>query len=280
MTNLELIKFLEAKLASSENNPVVAKWIFCFVNNISEVDLIQHYANQATKKNKCIKYTNQYINGKPLARILKKSSFYGYEFIVNNNVFIPRLETELLVDKLNEITTSNLVKLNILDMCCGCGAIGIAIQLCCHNQHNLTLIDISKKAIKNTSINLQKLGCSGVVYQSDLFCNYKSTKPFDVIIFNPPYIAKSESINKTIKKYDPTQALFANDNGLAVYKKFFATVKPFLNPSNYILGIEIGSQQGKAVSEIVKKLDVGIEIEIIKDYNKLDRFIIARKTNV
>ncbi|MBR2857985.1 hypothetical protein IKE96_02175 [bacterium] len=65
-----------------------------------------------------------------------------------------------------------------------------------------------------------------------------------------------------------------------MYKKFFATVKPFLNPSNYILGIEIGSQQGEAISEIVKKLDVGIEIEIIKDYNKLDRFIIARKTNV
>ena len=280
MTNLEFINLLEKKLEKSNNNPLVAKWIFCFVNKFSELDLIEKYSDIAKNKRLCLKLINQYINGKPLARILKAINFYGYNFKVLNHVFSPRLETELLVDKIKNMISSIENKLNILDMCCGTGVIGISLQLFFNNKHDLTLIDVSKKAVKNTNINLKTLQCLGEVYKSDLFHNFSLNKKFNVVVFNPPYIGCNEIIGKNVSKYDPYNALFAIENGLLIYKNFLRSLKNFLDPNFYILGFEIGHNQSKIVNNLIQEFDNELEIEIIEDYNKLKRFIIARKVNV
>lgn len=275
MTVQELLVQLENELEDNNENPMIAHWVLQHSYGLnSDLELIKLLTNKAIKIKYCFDAVKRYINGEPLARILGKTQFYYQEFIVNDDVFCPRLETEILVDNVIKLCKSK-TSLKILDLCCGTGVIGISLKLALNKQTKVSVADINENAVKNAIINAQQHNCEIIAHHSNFFNNIPQ-QTFDVIVCNPPYIDVNEKIGINVEKFDPQNALFANDNGILAYKEIIDNAKRYLK-SKYLLAFEIGSNQAKIVSSLLKKLDPNLTIEIIQDYNKRDRVIIAKK---
>ncbi len=275
MTVQELLAQLENELEDNNENPMIAHWVLQHYYGLnSNLELTKLLTNKATKIKYCFDAIKRYINGEPLARILGKTQFYYQEFLVNDNVFCPRLETEILVDNVIKLCKSK-TNLKILDLCCGTGVIGISLKLALDKQTKVSVADINKNAVINAVINAQQHNCEIIAYHSNFFNNIPQ-QGFDVIVCNPPYIDMNEKIGINVEKFDPQNALFADDNGILAYKEIIDNAKRYLK-SKYLLAFEIGSNQAKIVSSLLKKLEPNLTIEIIQDYNKRDRVIIAKK---
>lgn len=206
--------------------------------------------------------------GYPAQYIVGDVNFYGHKILVNENVLIPRFETELLVDKtINYIKENFGENIKILDIGTGSGAIAISLKKAFPNS-SVTAVDISDEALilaqKNAKINNVEIN----FIKSDILKNIEGT--FDVVISNPPYIDYSEEIDEKVRKYEPHLALFAQENGLYFYKEIFKNIKPYLN-SKFLLAFEIGETQGEILKLEALKYFENISVE--KDYPGKDRFL-------
>lgn len=266
---------MKQKLISKNENPSIANWIFCEVYNLEDVSKIISIENEdSIHKDKCLSYLDRYLFGEPLARIFKKIHFYYHDFIVYDGVFCPRLDTEILVDKVLQIC-KNKNDLSILDLCSGTGIIGLSLKLALPYS-KVTCVDINRIAIANIKDNAKKLNVNVDAIESNLFNNLQLQK-FNVIVCNPPYISWNEQLPLEIAKFDPNEALFCNDNGLEIYKQIISQIKQYLTLESYLIAFEIGYKQGEFIKQMLCELDNSCIIEIYKDYNYLDRVIIARK---
>lgn len=275
MNNKELILLMQQMLISKGENPSIANWIFCEVNGLEDISEITSIENDtAIELSKYWDYLDRYLAGEPLARIFKKFYFYYHNFSVYDGVFCPRLETELLVDTVVKIC-KNKTKLNILDMCAGTGVIGLSLKLALPNS-NVTCVDINPLAIKNIKDNANKLNANIEVLESNLFNNLHPQK-FNVFVCNPPYIGRDEEVANSVTKYDPDNALFANNNGLEIYEQIITHLNKYLTMDSYLIAFEIGYQQADAIKHLLTQFDDSCIIDIYKDYNYLDRVVIARK---
>lgn len=208
-------------------------------------------------------------DGEPVQYIVGNVDFYGNKIIVNNNVLIPRFETELLVEKtIKYIKNKFNDKIDILDIGTGSGAIAITLdkEINC----NIDGVDISSVAldiakennrINNTNVNL---------FISDVFDNVN--KKYDVIISNPPYISKDEEIMDIVKNNEPHLALYADMDGLYFYDKILKECKNYLK-DNFIIAFEIGWWQADKIVNIANKYLDNVNILVEKDYSDKDRFI-------
>ena len=208
----------------------------------------------------------------PLQHITGSQEFMGLDFKVNEDVLIPRQDTELLVE--NAITYIKSVKGNVdvLDMCTGSGCIAISIDKLCDNAQ-VVGADISKKALEIAEIN-NKENSAGVDFiESDLFENIKEC--FDVIVSNPPYI-ESEKIEKLmpeVRDFEPRIALDGTKDGLEFYRNICNNLSRYLKEQGAVF-FEIGYNQGRSVSKILN--EQGFEkVKIIKDYSQNDRVVFA-----
>lgn len=211
--------------------------------------------------------------GVPVQYIVGNVDFYGNTINVNNNVLIPRFETELLVEKTIKLIKKYFDrKVDILDIGTGSGC--IAISLCKELECNIDGIDISNDALSvarennilnNTSVNF---------YQSDVFSNVKGK--YDVIISNPPYISYDEEIMDIVHNNEPHSALYADDNGLYFYDKILSECKNYLN-DKFIIAFEIGFTQGDSIRDIAYKYLDNALVIIEKDYSNRDRFVFIVK---
>jgi len=207
--------------------------------------------------------------GKPLQYVLGKTSFYGREFIVNENVLIPRFETEQLVEETIKLIKENFkLPINILDIGTGSGNIGITLKKELDNI-NVTMIDISREALDVAEQNKNNLQADVTLIESDLFNNINNK--YDVIISNPPYIKKEEEIEQIVKDNEPHLALYAENNGLACYEKILSNCGKYIN-KNALIAFEIGFKQANEITNIAKKY-LNCEVEVVKDLNGYDRFI-------
>lgn len=227
----------------------------------------------------------------PLDKIIGYTEFFTLKIPYNKNVLTPRVETELLADRLvsdiKDIYKKNKYNnpLALLDLCTGSGCLGLSVA---HNTNIITtLSDISKKAIKiakhNNKINnnLRKeekksaINVNFVV--SDLFDNI--TERFDIIVCNPPYVktADLQKLEIEVRDFDPILALDGGKDGLEFYRKIIAKAPQFLTTDNGLgkIYLEIGVNQSKAIVKLLEKKFE--DIEVIKDYSGIDRFIIAKK---
>ena len=217
--------------------------------------------------NKCLQ---ELKTGKPIQYIIGEVNFYGYDFKVNENVLIPRFETELLVDK----TIKKIKKLfidkpvDIVDLGTGSGCIAITLKK--EINSNVDAIDISKDALKvakdnaiNNHVDINFINTDMTKY---------TEKKYDVIISNPPYIAYDEEIMDIVKNNEPHNALYADDNGLYYYKKIIENI-PKITKEKYLICFEIGFTQSTAIVDIARKYLKDINISVEKDYANLDRFI-------
>ena len=177
----------------------------------------------------------------PLQHILGKACFYGHEFYVNENVLIPRFDTEIIVDEVLKYIKNERrgEALKILDMCTGSGC--IAISLAMENEKLECLgADISLQALEIAQKNKKSLKAGNVdLIQSDLFSKVEGK--FDIIVSNPPYIDKKElnDLSPEVAEHDPHLALFAEDGGLYFYRKIAKEAGAFLNVKGKIF-FEIG----------------------------------------
>ena len=217
--------------------------------------------------NKCLQ---ELLTGKPIQYIIGEVNFYGYDFKVNENVLIPRFETELLVDKtikkIKKIFVDKTV--DIVDLGTGSGCIAITLKK--EINSNVDAIDISKDALKvakdnaiNNHVDINFINTDMTKY---------TEKKYDVIISNPPYIAYDEEIMDIVKNNEPHNALYAEDNGLYFYKKIIENI-PKITKEKYLVCFEIGCTQSTTIVDIARKYLKDINISVEKDYANLDRFI-------
>ncbi len=171
-------------------------------------------------KDTLLQSMNMIIDDYPIDYLINKKNFYGKDFYINENVLIPRPETEELVDWLINDNIDLKDQKNVIDLCSGSGCIGISLDI--NNKYlNVTLSDVSTIALKVCKINKKKLNSNVKIIQLDLNSISTSDKEYDIIISNPPYISLDESnqIGKNVK-YEPDIALFTpKDKPLHFYEK-------------------------------------------------------------
>ncbi len=198
----------------------------------------------------------------PIQKIIGYIEMANVKIDLTKKVLIPRYETEELIYIAIDFIKKFNYK-NILDLGCGSGFIGIAIK---KNIGNINVIqtDVDRRAIKQTVINQKINNTNNLVIKSNMFEKLNDQK-FDLIISNPPYISfnEKEKMSKSVLKYEPLNALFANDNGLEFYKIIDANLCKYLN-NNGMLLVEI--------NHINYKWFINNKYQIIKDINNKYRF--------
>ncbi|MFD1036869.1 peptide chain release factor N(5)-glutamine methyltransferase [Virgibacillus byunsanensis] len=216
--------------------------------------------------------------GKPVQHITGYEYFYGRKFHVNENVLIPRPETEELVQFVIESTLQNNPDqpVTIVDIGTGSGVIAITLALELKNA-TVYATDISEKALDTAKNNAASLGASVHFLQGDFLKPViKHRITADWIVSNPPYIARADepSLADTVKTFDPELALFAEENGLAAYQQIIADLPDVVKPYSHA-AFEIGFEQGESVSTLLKKIYPNSRVTISQDINKKDRIVSA-----
>ena len=205
----------------------------------------------------------------PIQYLIGYVDFYGNKINVNNNVLIPRYETEYLVEK--TINYSKKIfnkKIKILDIGTGSGC--IAISLAKELNSEVTAIDISKKALEVAVENAKENNVNINFKENDMLNGIN--EKYDLIISNPPYIDKNEEIMDMVDKYEPHTALYADNNGLFYYEEILKNIKKNIN-DKFLIAFEIGYTQGEAICSIINKYLANVKISIEKDLSNKDRYI-------
>lgn len=219
----------------------------------------------------------------PVQYVIGHEKFCGLDFIVNEDVLIPRPETELLVEtaRMTILASSKGQVARVLDLCTGSGCIAIALAGALTKDAidcRIVASDISAKALDVARSNAGRLAVSGNIefVYSDLFDNIEG--PFDLIISNPPYIAKFEfeTLQKEVLK-EPRIALDGGRDGLDFYRRIIKDAPSRLNPGGHIL-FEIGFGQASEIRNIIESGGFKVA-EIKKDFSDIDRVIIAEWIN-
>ncbi len=248
------------------------------------------------------------LAGMPLQYITGSQEFMGLSFKVNENVLIPRQDTETLVENALEYMKQADIKQaeepdpvngkmkknkkmkpmhtgewKVLDLCCGSGAIGISLihySVEAGKKIKVTAADVSQKAISVAIDNAAKLQVNKQMnfVHGDLFQPLKkrfSKQKFDLIVTNPPYI-KSEvipTLQREVKDHEPMLALDGGEDGLDFYKIIMLEAKDFLEKGG-VLMMEIGHDQGAEIAEIFDKSQNYSKFKMVKDLAGHDRVAI------
>ncbi len=211
---------------------------------------------------------------KPIAQIIKKKDFWKYEFIVNNNVLIPRPDTEILIEQVLKLV-KNKNRLQILDIGIGSGCILMSIL---KEKKNFigTGVDISNKSLQISKVNGHKLRINNRLRLFKSNIDNFNTGKYDLIISNPPYIKKNnlKCLEKDIG-FEPKQALDGGLDGLSEIRKVINKSSELIKRSGHFI-IEIGFDQKNKVKKILR--DKGFYIKkTVKDLSNHDRCIVSIK---
>lgn len=213
--------------------------------------------------------------GKPLSYVLGYECFYGYNFKVNEDVLIPRPETEELVGlvlSMFDDKFSDREHVSVFDVATGSGAIGITLNL---EERKMDVIasDISMEALKVAKENNDALHanvsfiCGSMLdpfVDRDLHC--------DILVCNPPYIPSEEKMEHSVVDYEPHVALFGGEDGLKFYRDVFEKAHLVLNEKAF-LAFEMGYQQGEALTDLAKEYFKDATITVHKDMAEKDRML-------
>lgn len=211
--------------------------------------------------------------GIPLQHITHKQEFMKMDFFVNEDVLIPRQDTEILVEEVIKIAKKKN-RPKILDLCTGSGAIAISLKKFVPNS-DVYAVDISEKALEIARKNARKLEADVKFIKSNLFENLKKEK-FDIIVSNPPYIKREDIMNLSEEvKNEPQIALDGGIDGLDFYKKISEQAIEYLKLDSYLC-FEIGYNQKNEVIQIIKNKHIYKNVYSKKDLYGNDRIVIAQ----
>lgn len=282
MANLlvsDIIKMAEKQLndAGIDEAKQQAEQIYCLMKNFDKMRFFMQWSKEAgeIEAENYFKLVAQRATYKPIQLIFGETEFMGYPFKVRENVLIPRMDTEVVVEEAEKIAQN---KDSVLDLCCGSGIIGIALmKKAAENKKTLkvTSSDMSEEAVALTAENAQLNGVRLEITQGDLFEPIKKKK-YDLIVSNPPYIESDviPTLDVEVKDYDPLTALDGGEDGLDFYKRIIDEAPEHLKKKGRII-FEIGHNQGTAVAELLKASGAFEDIEITKDLAGHDRAVKA-----
>lgn len=281
------VQFLKDK--NFETPRLDAELLISGALNLKRIDLYVKF-DQPLNENElesCRQVLRRRIAGEPVAYILGEKDFYGFTFVVNKNVLIPRPDTELVVEEAVQwCRVNNTNSPVILDLGCGSGCIGLSILKVLDNpESKLIAVDISNDAIAVATLNKQKLELNNEVqyYNIDI-CNIEtinslnlSNLKFDIIVGNPPYISKSDTqVEEAVVKFEPNIALFSEDNGLNDLQMWSKNTLKLLKDKSIMI-FEMGYNQGPHMKHYFESLNVFQNVSVKKDLSKHDRVIIGEK---
>ena len=216
---------------------------------------------------------NRRIKKEPIQYIIGKCEFYGRSFIVNKDVFIPRAETETLINIVLSIL-GNIPGQNILDICTGSGSIAVTLakEL---NKANISAIDISKKALEVAMINARRHKVDINFEQLDILTTSYNHK-IDMLVCNPPYIPISEMgmLMEDIRLYEPEIALTDGNDGLMFYKRISKLAPTIVKPGGQIV-LEVGLNQHPTLVKNIFGVKPFTDLQIISDLNGDPRILKA-----
>ncbi|MGE7761902.1 peptide chain release factor N(5)-glutamine methyltransferase [Peribacillus sp. NPDC097895] len=220
-----------------------------------------------------------HAHGTPVQYIIGSEEFYGRTFFVNEEVLIPRPETEELIyytlRKLPTIFKEGQA-LSLADIGTGSGAIAITMKL---EETNLlvTATDIAEPSIEVARKNAESLGADVRFMQGDMLLPFiKLSQKVDILLSNPPYIPNDDqkSMSVVVTDHEPHRALFAGIDGLDFYRRFMEQL-PLIMKVPGLIGFEVGTGQGQAVADLLKRTFPGAEVSIENDINEKDRMVFA-----
>ncbi len=220
-------------------------------------DLTQAFEEALTKR--CKHIPVQYITG--------VQNFMGLDFMVNENVLIPRFDTEILVEEVMKHLHDGF---SILDMCTGSGCILLSL-LHYSNDCVGVGVDVSEGALIVAKQNCENLGLTASFIQSDLFTNVSGK--YDIIVSNPPYIRSDviPTLMEEVKGHEPVLALDGMADGLYFYRKIIEESSTYLNGGG-MLFFEIGYDQGEDVNRLMEEAGYK-DVQVKKDFAGLDRVV-------
>lgn len=216
------------------------------------------------------------LTGEPTQYLTGVKEFYNRRFAVDARVLIPRSETELLCDEVLKAMPKD-APVRVLDLCTGSGC--IAITLAAERpQASVWASDVSDGALAVAKSNAEKLGVDGRVtfHKADLFAGIPEGATFDLIVSNPPYVKRGElkTLQREVQK-EPVLALDGGDSGLEVIERLAAAAPARLKAGG-LLALELGDEQGPAVSALLSRLGYR-DVRVDKDLARLDRLAFGRK---
>ncbi|UCC94304.1 MAG: peptide chain release factor N(5)-glutamine methyltransferase [Candidatus Omnitrophota bacterium] len=214
-----------------------------------------------------------YVSRMPLAYILGKEEFFGYEFQVAPSTLIPRKETEIIVERAIELIQKESLSV-VLDLCCGCANIGIVIKKVFAQTILVYCSDVSFAALQVAKGNREQTRADVKLINSDLLESFRENC-FDLIISNPPYV-ESDQIRGSLV-YEPREALCGGKDGMDYIEEILRTSKRYVKRSGYII-IEIGYNQKRETNNLVDRYGYGI-VDWIKDYSGNWRGVILKKSS-
>lgn len=273
----ELIKQAESRLDDSNKDVNVAKVLFYHLANKEPHELYLMYDEEVDPEleAKFLAGMEEYYQGRPIQYIKGVETFFGRDFKVNEDVLIPRYETEELVENILYHIDDYFSDYQTIDLCdIGTGSGAIAISLALEEPRtNVYASDISSKAIEVAKENAANLGANVNFMVGDLLepLLEKEIK-VDIFVSNPPYIPNNQEIEAMVKDNEPHVALFGGNDGLYFYRRIFKEVKPLLK-DRALLAFEMGFDQRELMEEALQTYFPDDRHEIIKDINGKDRML-------
>ena len=264
-----------------------AQELYCYLTGLDKVSLFLKAEEEVDPETeeKYMELIRRRAERIPLQHITGVQEFMGYTFKVNPHVLIPRQDTETLVTEAAKTIQSTpreklsffeklkgRKKWDVLDLCCGSGAVGISLAKICSNV-KVTATDISAEAVETAEANAEDLRVKVRFLTGDMFEPVKGRK-FDMIVSNPPYIRTNmiSILQEEVKDHEPLNALDGGRDGLDFYRTIVEKAADFLKPEGFLL-VEIGHDQGEDLRKMLKDSGKYSPAVVIKDLPGRDRVV-------
>ena len=273
----ELIKLAESKLDDFNQDVNVAKVLFYHLANKQPHELYLMYDEEVSSEleAKFLAGMEEYYQGKPIQYIKGVENFFGRDFKVNEDVLIPRYETEELVENILYRIDDYFAEYQSITLCdVGTGSGAIATSLALEEPRlKVFATDISLKAVTVAKDNAKNLGANIEFMVGDMLEPLLENEiKVDIFVSNPPYIPQEQEIEAMVKDNEPHVALFGGNDGLYFYRKIFQGVEPLLQ-ERALLAFEMGFDQRELMEAALQEYFPNDPHEIIKDINGKDRML-------
>ena len=268
----QIFKDFEEKLIAQGEEAESLSFVYRSLKNLSFTDFIFALQQEVTEEDKHFVeeiYTKLAAHI-PAQYIIGHAEFFGMELKVDERVLIPRPETEELVELI--LAENPKENLKVLDIGTGSGAIALALA---KNRADwtITAADISQDALDLASENAERLDLEISFIKSD--CLSEISSKYDIIVSNPPYISRADEaeVGLNVLHSEPHSALFADEDGLAIYRRIAEESKDYLNDGGKIY-LEIGYKQGQSVPVLFKENFPEKRVRTLKDQFGQDRMVV------